>query len=39
MPTRVHQPSTSRLPRDLIARWAEVPTSVAADLFEGLSGH
>ena len=37
MPTRIHEPATARLPRDLIARWAAVPASVAADLFAGLT--
>lgn len=35
MPTRVHRPSTSRLPRELVQRWGEVPASVAADAFAG----
>ena len=37
MPTRVHHPNTTRLPRDLVERWAGVPASVAADLFAGLT--
>ena len=37
MPTRVHQPGAARLPRDLIARWADVPASVAADVLAGLT--
>lgn len=35
MPTRVHKPSTSRLPRELVQRWGEVPASIAADAFAG----
>jgi 4-hydroxy-4-methyl-2-oxoglutarate aldolase len=35
MPTRVHRPSTSPLPRSLVEKWAEVPASVAADAFGG----
>lgn len=37
MPTRVHHPDTPRLPRDLVERWAGVPSSVAADVFAGLT--
>lgn len=37
MPTHVHHPSTARLPRELVERWAGVPASVAADLFDGLT--
>ena len=37
MPTRVHRPTTAPLPRELVRRWAEVPTSVAADIFQGLT--
>ena len=37
MPTSVHHPNETRLPRDLIERWAGVPASVAADLFAGLT--
>jgi 4-hydroxy-4-methyl-2-oxoglutarate aldolase len=35
MPTVVYRPRTARLSSDLIARWASVPTSIAADLFRG----
>ena len=35
MATRVHRPSTRRLSSDLIAQWANVPTSIAADFFRG----
>jgi 4-hydroxy-4-methyl-2-oxoglutarate aldolase len=35
MPTGVHRPSVPRLSSDLIAQWASVPTSIAADLFRG----
>lgn len=37
MPTRVHTSDISRLPRELVERWGEVPASVAADLFAGLT--
>ena len=37
MPTRVHQPQASRIPRELVERWAGVPASVAADVFAGLT--
>lgn len=37
MPTRVHRPTTAPLPRELVRRWAEVPASVAADVFGGLT--
>lgn len=35
MATRVYEPSTTRLSRDLVAQWALVPASVAADAFAG----
>lgn len=35
MPTRVHSPVVSSLSREVVDRWAEVPASVAADLFKG----
>ena len=35
MPTRVHRPPLVPLAREVIARWSEVPASVAADLFAG----
>src|SRR5690242_1830696 len=35
MPTRVHRPSAARASSDLIAQWATVSTTIAADLFNG----
>jgi 4-hydroxy-4-methyl-2-oxoglutarate aldolase len=35
MPTVVHRSSAPRLSAELIAQWATVPTSIAADLFRG----
>lgn len=35
MPTRVLRPSVSKLPTELIEKWAMVPASVAADVFGG----
>jgi len=35
MSTRVHRPTLVPLAPDIIARWSEVPASVAADLFAG----
>jgi 4-hydroxy-4-methyl-2-oxoglutarate aldolase len=35
MPTRVARPSSKRLSSDLIAQWANVPTSIVADFFRG----
>ena len=35
MPTRIYQPATAPLGPALVAGWAEVPTTIAADLFRG----
>ncbi|MEH3145468.1 MAG: dimethylmenaquinone methyltransferase [Methylobacterium frigidaeris] len=35
MPTRILAPAAPRLSPDLIARWARIPSSIAADLLEG----
>jgi regulator of RNase E activity RraA len=35
MPTRVLQPVVTPLAREIIGRWSDVPTSVAADIFAG----
>ena len=35
MPTRVHTRRSAPIPREIIARWSEVPASVAADIFGG----
>jgi 4-hydroxy-4-methyl-2-oxoglutarate aldolase len=35
MPTLIHQPTAPHLPADLIAAWAGVSTTIAADLFLG----
>src|SRR5689334_23753050 len=35
MPTRVLRPSVLRVSSDLIAQWATVSTTIAADLFSG----
>ena len=35
MPTRVHRPSAAGASSELIAQWATVPTTIAADLFRG----
>lgn len=35
MPTRVHRPTGLRPSPDLIAQWASVPSTVAADVFRG----
>jgi 4-hydroxy-4-methyl-2-oxoglutarate aldolase len=35
MPTRVHARCSAPLAREIVARWSEVPASVAADIFGG----